>query len=290
VQQQAQGAMISLKHNKKRNVGLVYELLARYLAEAIIAGDDVKVKKAKLLASKHFNKSTDICKELKLFRALHETKLPDKSTAVVLVEKVKSITRLQSQKRLDLEKTALLTEINSELGSNFFDTMVEDYKTYAIIQVLLNSWRSTELFENISETVILEERLLEHLQADKKKPELDLQEVASSEVNGLVLKIMAEKINHKFGSTLNETQKRMIQYYGVSDKDKLLKEMLSLKDRVLVQINKAVTSSEYDTVVKDKLNQTKELLTGKYGIPDVCNQEVISYYLGMSKLEMELGS
>lgn len=280
----------SLKHNKKRNVGLVYELLARYLAEAIIAGDDARVKKAKLLASKHFNKSTDICKELKLFRALHETTLPDKSTAVVLVEKVKAITRLQSQKRLDLEKTALLTEINTQLGPSFFDTMVEDYKTYASIQVLLNHWRGTELFENISETVMLEEKLLEHLQADKKKPELDLQEVASSEVNGLVLKIMAEKINHRFGSSLNETQKRMIQYYGVSDKDKLLKEMLSLKDRVLVQINKAVASTDYDGVVKEKLNQTKEMLTGKYSSPDVCNQEVISYYLGMSKLEMELGS
>lgn len=279
-----------LKHNKKRNVGLVYELISRYLAEGILAGDDVKVTKVKTLAQKHFNRSTALYKELRLFRALSETRVPTKESAQALLEKVQGIAKLQSQTRLDLEKTALLHEINHEFGSGFFQSNIHDYRLFATIQVLLNEWRGKTLFENISEIADLESKVLTHLTSEEKKSVVNLEEIASSDANGLLLKIMAEKINNKFGSSLNEDQRRIVQLYGTGDKESLVKEITTLRDRVLLQLSTASEAKEFDKVVKEKLVQAKILLEGKYSDTTKCDEEMISYYLGMSKLEKELVS
>ena len=116
-----------------------------------------------------------------------------------------------------------------------------------------------------------------------------LDEVASSDVNGLLLKIMAEKINTKFGSVLNENQKKIVQLYGIGDKVALIAELSSLKTRILSQLSLALESKEYDKEVKTKLEQARDLITDKYADTTKCDdQEMISCYLGMSKLEKEL--
>jgi multidrug efflux pump subunit AcrA (membrane-fusion protein) len=134
--------LMALKHNKKRNVGLINEFFARYMARAIIERRDSDLKKAKELFSKHFQKGTDLHRELRLFSSLYETRLQSREAAASLIEQAKQVCKLQSQARIDLEKTALLREINQQLGEpKFFDQEVAGYRDYATIQVLLNHWR-----------------------------------------------------------------------------------------------------------------------------------------------------
>jgi hypothetical protein len=284
---------MALKHNKKRNVGLMYEFLARYLAKSILENNDSNIKKAKEIAKKHFNGTNNISKELKLFNTLYEANYPNnRNVAIVLIEKVKSSILNVPQKEIDEEKHLFLKDVSSLLMcENFFNSEVKNYKTYATIQVLLNHWRSKELFESLSEEAELQEKLIEHITT----PAIDdsskkMNEIANSDVNGLVVKIMAEKINKKFSSVLCEEQRKIIQSYATNDYSTLNSLLESTKIQSLKLINEAFLQKEsYQEDVMEKLNKTKNTLLEKYSVvSDKPSQEQISFYLGLVKLNKEL--
>ena len=58
------------KHNKKRNVGLVYEMLLRFITESIISNNEILAKKAIKIIERRFDKNTELYKEFRLFNAL----------------------------------------------------------------------------------------------------------------------------------------------------------------------------------------------------------------------------
>jgi len=70
-----------MKHNKKRNVGIIYELLLNYISRNIVEGKNLEAKKASKIVEKHFRKGTELYKEFKLFNALANTEV--KNTHVV---------------------------------------------------------------------------------------------------------------------------------------------------------------------------------------------------------------
>ena len=287
--------MQKLKHNKKRNTGLLYEFFARYIGKAILENRDIDISKAKTLLKKHFNKSTDTYKELKLFKALSESNVSNREQALYLINRVRDAVKLQSQARLDLEKTSLIHEVNANLNSNlFFEETIPDYKKLATIQVLLNTWRDETLKEAISETVQLEERLVEFMLEKKTTPE-QLSEAASmttEDVDRLVVNIMAEKVNKRYNN-LNAEQKDIIRLFVFSKDNELSRKQLSeslekLKRRFVGTV--AAYSHEFatDTVLSNKLNEIRNTLQKEYTDTSVISEELVTFYLGLSKLEAEV--
>jgi superfamily I DNA and RNA helicase len=203
-----------ITHNKKRNVGLLYEFFSRYIAKALLENKTEDLEKAKSLIRKHFNTTTDLYKELKLFKMLYETEVSNKDFAIHLVNRVKEVVKTQSQSRLDLEKTSLIHEINQTLADNgFFNQNVPNYKILGTIQILLNSWRNTDLInENFDKIIEFELLLIEHLLTPKNinKNSTQVKNLPSNQnINKLVIDVMANKINKKFVS-LNEEQKKAV--------------------------------------------------------------------------------
>lgn len=284
------------KHNKKRNVGLLNEFFARYIAKAIIEQKDTDLAKAKLLFKKHFQKGTDLYKELKLFNALYKTKIQNKESAYSLINQVKEACKLQSQQKLELEKTALLHEINSTLkDENFFNRGISDYKTCATIQVLLNTWRTDSLQENISETSQLEDKLLEHLVATSEPKPVVVENalgMTDKDVNQLVINIMLEKMNSKFGTLLDEDQKKLINLYVFSADDsdmrsKLFESLETIRVRAEKLIEKEIiaTSDEY---TNKKLVEVRTMLQEDYKNTSEVQDDMMTFYLSVLKLEKEL--
>ena len=75
------------KHNKKRNVGLVYEMLLRYITKKIIESDEKSAKKAIKIIERRFDKNTELYKEFRLFNALASTTVSETPVAAgILVE------------------------------------------------------------------------------------------------------------------------------------------------------------------------------------------------------------
>lgn len=287
--------MQKLKHNKKRNVGLIYEFFARYIGKAIIEGRDNDIVKAKLLLKKHFNRSTDTYKELKLFKALSESNVSNREQALHLIDRVREAVKFQSQARLDLEKTGLIHEINSNLNSEvFFEQTISSYKKLATIQVLLNTWRDLSLKEAVGETVDLEERLVGFMLESKDSPKQEALGMTTEDVDRLVVNIMVEKVNKKYGNLTLE-QKDIIRLFVFSKDDPAVQSQLTEKLEVIKRrFNNTLAAHQHefssDAVLSGKLQEIRSLLQKDYGDPSLLSEDLVSFYLGISKMEEEVSA
>jgi hypothetical protein len=287
--------MQKLKHNKKRNTGLLYEFFTRYIGKAILENRDGDIQKAKTLLKKHFNRGTDLYKELKLFKALTESHVSNRDQAMHLINRVREIVKSQSQARLDLEKTSLIHEINSNLNADlFFEEAIPNYKELGTIQVLLNTWRDETLKESaVGETVYLEEKLVEYMLESKnnEKNQKTLQ-MTTEDVDRLVVNIMTEKVNKKYNN-LDREQKEIIQLYVFSKDNpqaqaKLSETLTSVKRRFIGTLAANQHEFEEDKVLNGKLQEVRTQLQRDYNDPTTITEDMVSFYLGLTKLEREV--
>jgi len=108
------------KHNKKRNVGIVYELLLKYISSNLIEGNKVEAKKATKIIEMNFRKGTELYKEFRLFNALATSKVSNTHTVASILSEAKNAARKFNLKKLDREKSNLIKDINYKLDKNFF--------------------------------------------------------------------------------------------------------------------------------------------------------------------------
>lgn len=294
---------MSFRHNKKRNVGLVYEFLVRHLSSCVLEGNDAGIGRVKSLIAKHFNQNTDLGKELRVFKALYESKVSNIEAAKSLVSRAKKVCEQQSQARLELEKTGLIHEINTTLQDPaFFDRPVKDYRILASIQILMNEWRSANLMESVNvESVELEQKLLEHLVRDDTVATEEAQQrldaakaLTTTDVDKLALKIFFEKFNKKYAAMLNEEQKKILAAY-VTEKPAVIRELLENVNKALEpQLAKNAKVYADNPGVVEKINKTQKLLASykeKLGTPEtMITEDVMEFYLKAVNLKAELGS
>lgn len=277
------------KHNKKRNIGLVYEFLNRWITSCILENNDLEIVKTKNILEKHFDKNSELFKELKLFKSLNETKELNRESSKELIEKIKKYNKNINESRLELEKTALIHEINKKIGkSNLFDQQIDEYKTFATIQIALNTWRSSDkiLEENISEIHLIEEQLIENLQSPKKiiSNEDDSSLFMTNEdVDNLVVNLLSEKINNKYSNILNEKQREILGYYASDNKT----EMKILFEEIKGYIENYHQNSSYPKELKEKIEDVLELLYEHNDLTNL-NLDTIYVYMGAAELEKEL--
>lgn len=289
--------MQKLKHNKKRNIGLLYEFFTRFIGKAILENRDNDIVKAKTLLKKHLNRGTDLYKELKLFKVLSEANVSNREQALHLINRVREAVKYQSQARLELEKTSLIHEVNSNLNADlFFEESITEYKKLGVIQVLLNTWRDETLKESVvGETVYLEEKLIEFMTNNKSKDDSQQAlQMTTEDVDRLVVNLMTEKVNKKY-SNLNEEQKDVIRLYVFSKDDTQVKESLveklsGIKNKFLAVLPAHRHEFENDKVLIDKLSEVKNTLLKEYSDFSSVNDDMVGFYLGLSKLEHEVKS
>jgi hypothetical protein len=157
---------MALKHNKKRNCGLLAEFFAQHMAECLVSKKHNKVGIAKNIWDKHVKKGTELQKEIQLFRALYETKLRNEEIALELLKNARKNAKQINSEKLEKEKTELIQEIQKEIRDpRFFNKSIEDYTTYATIQILLNSWIEKPLTEGVINPAIteLQDLVLSHI-------------------------------------------------------------------------------------------------------------------------------
>jgi hypothetical protein len=287
--------MQKLKHNKRRNTGLIYEFFTRYIGKAILEDRDADINKAKALLKKHFNRGTDIYKELRFVKALTESPVTSREQALHLINRVRDAVKNQSQARLDLEKTSLIHEINSNLNSTiFFEEAIPNYKQLGTVQVLLNTWRDETLKESaVGETVFLEEKLIEYM-LEKKETVQDPQAllVTPADIDRLVVNIMTEKVNSKYNN-LDREQKEIIQLYVFSKdnpevKVKLTEALSGVKNRFIGAIAAHQHEFQNDKILSGKLQEVRSQLQNDYNDTTAITEDMVSFYLGLSKLGREV--
>ena len=81
---------MSRSHNKKRNVGIIYEQLLRTMAASLVSDNNKKYKAALGIVRKHFSPGTQLYKEFRLFNAMVKTTVDKESLATRILKEAKT--------------------------------------------------------------------------------------------------------------------------------------------------------------------------------------------------------
>jgi len=249
-----------MKHNKKRNVGIVYEQLLNYIAKNIVDDKQSKAKKAVKIIERRFNKKTELYKEFRLFNALANTTNTSTEVAAGILVEAKTAARRINQSNLRKEKSLLIKDINYQLKeNNFFHSKVDDYRNFASIQVLINEWCKKDS-SDLKKLVEYEKLIIESLVSDKPKIVID---DTIEKSDKLIFKIMAEKINKKYNKALTNEQKDIIKHYAIyqEEPERMSKYLNEVKNKTLkylkdyqVDLNNQVLLNKIDRVYENVVN------------------------------------
>lgn len=268
------------KHNKKRNVGIIYEQLLLSMSSAIVENDMAKVDAIKGIIKKHFRQGTELYKEFRLFNALVKTTVPSDSLATRILEESMKASRNHDPVRLEREKSLLIKDVNYILNeSSFYDQKVNAYKSYATIQTLLNNWRTQS--PDIGITAEYESKVFGMLREQKSVQELSKEPKADK----LTLRIMQEKFNKKYGSILNEEQSELMRSYIFGDGTRAKKIMRAIKESAERSLN-AYKRECGNKVLLEKIDRVE--FGVKFLDENVLDDDQISRFLLLSKLKEEI--
>lgn len=278
------------KHNKKRNVGIIYELFLKHMSDCLISGDISKVKRASSILEKRFSKGTELYKEFRLFNALAQTTASDTHIVASILSEAKSAARNCNNEKLNKEKSALIRDINYKIkDKKFYYRSIENYRDLATIQVMLNEWRDTTS-GNIQKLIEFESKVGEMLLREKNKPDIEAEakRLNASDSNKLVFKIMTEKMNSKYGNELTKSQKEIIRNYALytgSDTGHLVEFLKNRKERALVLLEN-FEEKENNKVLIEKVDYVRSKINSI--TTDKINDESIIKFLTITKLISEL--
>ena len=274
------------KHNKKRNVGLVYEMLLQYITENLINENQKAAKKAIKLIERRFDKSKELYKEFRLFNALISSTVSGTHIAASILSEAKEASKRFNEKQLDREKSLLIKDINHILkDNNFFHRRVKEYKMYATIQTLLNEWRKKDM-SNLAKVINYESQVVEWLIDDKKVVQ-NKELISENNSDKLVLNLMAKKINHKYNKTLSDEQKLIIKNYAFlqEDHEKLKSYLSNIKRKTLTELNEFKKNCEND-VLLEKFDLVFEKI---HNLPEIAiDDSIVTQYLVISNLKQSI--
>jgi len=293
-----------LKHNKKRNIGLLNEFFARQIASCILEKNYGGVDIAKTVWTKYISEGSEIMQEQKIFDIIYTTKIQDLSVARSLLEDLKRVAIKQDTKKLNDEKTRLLHEINNAIkDSKFFDRAVTDYRMQATIQTMMNCWRESAHgnVEAIQASALLEDQVLRHMTTSspiQEQKDASVLEYGDEEIQGLVLNIMLEKFNKSYGESLTEEQKKILNMYvfsssDVGKKQSLLEMLNALREEAVVLLQRECITN-HNRLLVEKFSKIRNLLSessSPYRIvtEGALSDDLITFYMTVSKIKEELG-
>jgi hypothetical protein len=269
-------------HNKKRNIGIIYEQIIQYICKKSMEKNETIPEAGIKIIKESFKKGTQLNKEYKLFKALANTKgISSPLANSIIFEAKKACNNMFDKDKLEKEKSVLIKKLNYEFGKGkIFEENIQNYKLYATIQTLLNEWRDPKnaSFDLSTKYEIkLHESLISSLAVVPVKKEL--------KVDSLTYKLMNEIFNKKYSQILNDTQNKLLCYYSANDKDSLTESFAELKNNTNNLLEDYIISCD-NNILKEKYkkihNQISNLL-----IEDT-TKENLQKYLLLAKLKEEI--
>ena len=110
--------MNKYKHNKKRNVGIIYELLLNHMSKCLLEDNKKDLNKLTKIIEKRFKKGTELYREFRLFNALATSTVSNIYVATSILAEAKNAARNIDLKKLEKEKSDLIRDINYKLNDN----------------------------------------------------------------------------------------------------------------------------------------------------------------------------
>jgi hypothetical protein len=281
--------MTAKNHNKKRNSLLIYEFLVRTISQSLIEDDKKKSAAALKILRRHFRSGTELYKEFRLMNALAKTTVSSDHVAASILKEAKSASEKFDDKKLDREKSILIRHINHTLNDeNFYDQHVNEYRTLATIQTLVNEWRSED--KDIHKVAQFEDHIMKYLVTEKQvTPDSTISEDTSGSAR-LLMKVMTKKLNEKYSGVLNDQQKSLIKAYAYStasdDQTSIKMKLKEVREELLSLVESYTSEVQNNDYLKNKLQETRQALLEET-IQEVDDATVTRFML-YSRLKAEL--
>lgn len=250
----------SIKHNKLRNTGILFELLVRQITSDVLENRQNGV--ALKLMREFFNTKTELGKELTLYRTFFSTKNLSEQKAFQFLRLITEQRKTLDQTKLNVEKYQLIKEIKRSFPlKEFLSARIPSYKIYASIYKTFDA-----AVNGITDMTTIEElatsqfTIVEHLSGTSSSKELkehnELSNVIRSQeedIRYLSYKILIERFNEKYKG-LDSNQKKLLQeyIYNISNPSKLTNFVRTESVRVVREL-KAQLGTIRNAVTRIKL-------------------------------------
>jgi len=283
--------MTSRSHNKKRNVGLLYEFLIQTISKALVDDDQRRSSAALRIVKRHFKPGTELYKEFRLINSLVRTTVSNESVAASIMQEAKIAARALNSKQLDKERSILISTINKSINDeNFYDQHVNEYKMLATVQTLLNDWRDAD--RDLGRQAQYEDQLVNWLVTEKvSAPDSTI----SSESPGtarLLMKVMMKKLNEKYAGVLSDEQKGLVRAYAFStandDPESIKLKLFEVRDRLIKEISEFRQKNPENEYVNNKLSDALQRLQTES--LNVIDDDAVTRFMLYTKLSAELTS
>ena len=270
------------RHNKKRNVGLIYELLIHRLSKAVVENDRKTIETVQEIINNRFKKGTELYKEFRLFNAIVKTSGMTEQLSFRILNEARAASTDHDPALLDREKSLLIKDINHRLNeAGFYHTKISNYPVLASAQQLFNNWRNPA-GSNIAEVAKHEATVQRWLMRENATNTVDDQKTPG--VNDLTFQLMQEKFESKYGNSLSDVQGRILKLYCEGDETALLAEIDNIKQDIGRQVKKYSKSSA-DKFLLEKVSKAHTVVTeSKFS----CNAEAVSRVMLLEQLATEL--
>lgn len=250
----------TIGHSKVKNAGVLFELLVRQITVDALEGK-TSSPAIKLMQS-YFRPTTELGKELQLYRAFFEIQQLNEAKAIKFIDLIASQRRKLDEGKLAKEKYELVKELKNTYNlKEFLSVKIPTYKIYAsIYKTLLAEQRDFDI-TSIKEVAVARFALVEHLVKDHKPPkkpvsENDVFELFKNQetVDRLMsYKVLLDHFNSKY-SHLNSRQKNLLREFinSVSNSDAFANYVRSEIDPLKTELMEGA-KKETNPVLKIKL-------------------------------------
>lgn len=249
--------MKKIKHSKIKNTGLVFELLVRQ-----VAVDTMNNKNSTSLSilNKFFKGTTELSKELKLYRSLQEETFNTESKSLKFIDAVISARKSLNESQLKREKYNLIKEIKTRFDiEEFFKSRVTNYKMHAAVYNIFEYSEADEPNVYVRNKFIV----CEHVRLKKNKSEAKPSLMSEDkDIRILASKIVIDKFNEKYSKTFTSKQKTILREFinNVTNSEKLKKYVVSETKNIQRELNE-LKSSVASKVIRIKINEVTKLLS-----------------------------
>ena len=274
-------------HNKKRNVGIIYEQLLQSISRSLVEGDEKKAQVITQVLTDNFKPGSQLYREFRLFNALVKTSIDSDVLAGRILNEAKKAALDFNSGELTKERAALIKDINHKVDDKtFYSQRVKDYRSYATIQTLLNDWRSGSS-SNLHRVANYENKVCKWLLEEKQDEDISIHR--NDDVDALTVRIMTEKFNKKYDDSLNDEQAEIIKEYVFAleqnDATSLTDYLSDIKDSTLTELDTYALGCDNQTL-NEKMTVIKENVVSLE--PNEVNDDSISKFLLVSALKQEL--
>lgn len=269
-----------MKHNKRRNVGIVYEMLVRCVSESMLEGNRPVASSAMRVLKKYFGEGQPLARELAIHRAIMSNRGVSVSLArKIIAESMREAIELD-RKLCDIKKSNLIKELNYGFGQNFFDRYrIPEYRALASAHLLIQSAGQARTLNEKVDRAALEESVVRFMCSRPQAKTITI----SEDRDGLALRLAIKEFQKVFGKSLLPEQGALLESFNLASMGGDRRGFKTLAERIRSEAVDSISrylrqeDCQNDKILSERVSKVLESLKGlKVDVNEACLEDLMN--------------